>query len=65
VSASKAGSNTEATHGTRIRSSYLARLLTYLIVMGPGLIVRTMTRALWPPTPRRVGNMACTCYGCS
>jgi Mn2+/Fe2+ NRAMP family transporter len=34
------GSNAEARlHGTRERSSYLARLLTYLMVMGPGLIV--------------------------
>jgi hypothetical protein len=33
----EAGSN--RLHGTRVRSSYLARLLTYLMVMGPGLIV--------------------------
>jgi Mn2+/Fe2+ NRAMP family transporter len=40
AASSEAGSNTEARlHGRRVRSSYLARLLTYLMVMGPGLIV--------------------------
>jgi Mn2+/Fe2+ NRAMP family transporter len=50
-----------------MRSSYLARLLTYLMVMGPGLVVMEADNdaGAWPLTPRRAGNMACSCYGCS